>query len=353
MYVIFLGLLPLMVLASAGIYYYRNHLKNWWSRKAHKANIKSRAKTTTQRKVQPPSKFQFDRNSIRTLEISAPLPVSSSVNCAVSTLPPQTSHNLADSSGFSEVQISAPVPQNSSTLQSNKFTPVRPAPPRPDNTPQRTSSWTPATAVITPTIVRTSSLRSPCESTVGSRPLSTSGFRPTCPPPRPPPPKLNTSSLLQQDLSSYTYEDIPKSNEHERSVTPSSIYYDDCQTLDFTDTPLAFVHMSKQNNVKDNKINDVSYHKQNNCAASERISPDVNKINHRTNKTLNINNQSVSACKPVFPRVVRTGETSLVASLAQKFEKQDSSNTCDSHSNSLRPPFKSRPLPPRPDNPRV
>ncbi|XP_035208976.1 disintegrin and metalloproteinase domain-containing protein 12-like isoform X3 [Stegodyphus dumicola] len=353
MYVIFLGLLPLMVLASAGIYYYRNHLKNWWSRKAHKANIKSRAKTTTQRKLQPPSKFQFDRNSIRTLEISAPLPVSSSVNCAVSTLPAQTSHNLADSSGFSEVQISSPVPQNSGTLQSNKFTPVRPAPPRPDNTPQRTPSWTPATAVITPTIVRTSSLRSPCESNVGNRPLSTSGFRPTCPPPRPPPPKLNSSSLLQQDLSSYTYEDIPKSKEHERSVTPSSIYYDDCQTLDFTDTPLAFVHMSKQNNVKDSKINDVSYHKQNNCAASEHISTDVNKINNRTNKTFNINNQSVGACKPVFPRVVRTGETSLVASLAQKFEKQDSSNTCDSLSNSLRPPFKSRPLPPRPDNPRA
>ncbi|CAL1269797.1 unnamed protein product [Larinioides sclopetarius] len=349
MYIIFLGLLPLIVLAAAAIYYYRSHLKTWWSKKAHKASIKSRTKTTTQRKAQPPSKFNFDRNSLRTLEISGPIQIPPpALANAVSTLPNRTNKNAHDTSNLCQVQISPPISQNSSnSMQTNKFIPLRPAPPRPNNVPKRIPSWTPATALVSPTVSRTSSLRSPSESSGGNRPLSASTFRPNCPPPRPPPPKTNSPSLLQD--SSATYEDLSKSNENERSVTPNSSYYDDCQTLDFSDTPLAFVHKPVENSPKENNNCDVVYRKPNNNVTTEKSSF-LHKPGTRTNNSITANTQKDNVCK-VLPQGVRTNENSVVASLAQKFEKQGNLKPNPSLNSSLRPPFKSRPLPPRPDNP--
>ncbi|GIX84720.1 disintegrin and metalloproteinase domain-containing protein 19 [Caerostris extrusa] len=353
MYVIFFGLLPLIILSAAVIYYYRSHLKTWWSKKAHKANIKSRTTTTTQRKAQPPSKFNFDRNSLRTLEISGPIqipPPATSTN-STSVMPNKSNENTLDLSSLSQVQISPPIPQSSTNnTMTNKLIPSRPAPPRPNNAPKRIPSWTLPTAVISPTVTRASSLRSPSESSTGSRPVS-STFRPNCPPPRPPPPKASSPSLLQHDSTS-NYEELSKSNENERSTTPSSSFYDDCQTLDFSDTALAFVHKPLQNSAKDNNNCDVIYHKPNNNVSDDKSSF-LYKACNRTNNTITAtpNTQSKDTTKALL-HGTKSNENS-VASLAQKFEKQGNLKPNNSLNTSLRPPFKSRPLPPRPDNPQV
>ncbi|XP_015909996.1 zinc metalloproteinase-disintegrin-like MTP8 [Parasteatoda tepidariorum] len=347
MYIVFLGLLPLAVLTALAIYYYRSHLKTWWSKKAHKANIKSRTKTNAQRKAQPSTKFNFDRNSLRTLEISSPIQIPppavpfSNHPSMPSTLPNKNVNNLC------QVHISPPIPQSSTNnIPSNKFIPVRPAPPRPENAPKRVPSWTPATAVAPHAIARTASLRSPTENSAGNRPLSASTFRPSCPPPRPPPPK--SPPPHQQDPSVRTYEDISRPCDTERSETPNSSFYDDCQTLDFSDTPLAFVH--KPAKVGDSKDCDTAFHSQSNNVAAGRVGS-VSKEKAKSNRPSMLR-QGENTSK-VLPRVPRTNENSVVASLAQRFEKQDASKLDYSTDIALRPPFKSRPLPPRPDNTNV
>ncbi|GFS75257.1 disintegrin and metalloproteinase domain-containing protein 12 [Nephila pilipes] len=332
MYVIFLGLLPLIVLAAAAIYYFRSHLKTWWSKKAHKAHIKSRTKTTTQRKAQPPPKFNFNRNTLRSLEISEPIQIPRPISSTniLSTVSNRTNKNVSDMS--SQIQISPPIPQSSTTsVQTNKFVPSRPAPPRPNSAPKRVPSWIPSTPGVS-TLAPTSSLRSPSKNSGGSRPISTATFRPNCPPPRPPPPKTNSP---QQNASS-CFEDFARVDETECSATPNSSFYDDCQTLDFSDTALSFVHNPLQNSAKEINNCDVLYHKSSNSDTSEK----TGSLHKAANRTIS----------KILPQELRTNENSVVASLAQKFEKQGNLTPNHSSNSSLRPPFKSRPLPPRPDN---
>lgn len=283
--------------------------------------FRSRTTTTTQTKAQPPSKFHFDRNSLRTLEISSPIQV------PPPALAKSSIANCCDNKHFdgSKIQISSPIPPNTV----DKFLPVRPAPPRPTSVSKPISSWTPANSVS-----RTSSLRNASENPIGNRPLSCATFRPNCPPPRPPLPKTN---LIQQE---------EESNQNERSTTPSSSFYDDCQTLDFSDTKLAFVHKSTQNSTKGNNNCDLTHLKKSNFPQGR--SSFLHKPN-RKNGSVRANNPGENVSK-VLPHGLRTNENSVVASLAQKFEKQD--NLISSNDlNSLMPPFKSRPLPPPPDNP--
>ncbi|GFY18168.1 disintegrin and metalloproteinase domain-containing protein 12 [Trichonephila clavipes] len=339
MYIIFLGLLPLIVLAAAAIYYFRSHLKTWWSKKAHKAHIKSRTKTTTQRKAQPPPKFSFNRNTLRSLEISEPIqippPISS--NSVLSSVTNKANKNAFDMSSQSQVQISPPIPQNSVSGQLNKFVPSRPAPPRPISAPKRELSWIPSMAGVT-TVTPISNLRNPSKNSGGSRPVSTVAFRPNCPPPRPPPPKSNSQSQPQQNISC-SYEDFATSSENERSPTPNSSFYDDCQTLDFSDTSLSFVHKHLQNSEKENTNCDGLHHKSSNSNMPEKA-----------NTLHQVANRSKSSISKILPQELRTNENSVVASLAQKFEKQGNLTPIHSSKASLRPPFKSRPLPPTPDN---
>ncbi|GFY75041.1 disintegrin and metalloproteinase domain-containing protein 12 [Trichonephila inaurata madagascariensis] len=337
MYIIFLGLLPLIVLAAAAIYYFRSHLKTWWSKKAHKAHIKSRTKTTTQRKAQPPPKFSFNRNTLRSLEISEPIqippPISS--NSVLSSVTNKANKNAFDMSSQSQVQISPPIPQNSVSGQLNKFVPSRPAPPRPISASKRELSWIPSMAGVT-TVTPISNLRNPSKNSGGSRPVSTVTFRPNCPPPRPPPPKSNSQSQPQQNICSY---DFATSSENERSPTPNSSFYDDCQTLDFSDTSLSFVHKHLQNSEMENTNCDVLHHKSSSSNMPEKASA-LHQVANRSN----------SSISKILPQELRTNENSVVASLAQKFEKQGNLTPIHSSKASLKPPFKSRPLPPTPDN---
>lgn len=297
--------------------------------------FRSRTTTITQTKAQPPSKFHFDRNSLRTLEISSPIQVPPPALAKSSNSTVQNCYNKHLDG--STIQISSPIPPN--TVQADKFLPVRPAPPRPNSV----SKWTPANTVASPGVSRTSSLRHPPENTIGNRPLSCATFRPNCPPPRPPLPKANLPSQIQQDVN---YADVSKLNQNERSTTPSSSFYDDCQTLDFSDTNLAFVHKPTQNSIKDNNNCDLMHLKKSNF--SQGRSSFLHKPN-RKNLSVRANNPGENVSK-VLPHGLRTNENSVVASLAQKFEKQD--NLISSNDiNSLMPPFKSRPLPSPPDNP--
>lgn len=292
----------------------------------------------------------MDRKSLRTSDISAPIQipppaVPSGSHCSTSTLPYRTSQTV-DHSNLCQAITPPSFLQTSenSNNEKNKFIPIRPAPPRPDCVPQRTPSWTSGSNNVCPTITRTSSLRSPCDNRGVNRPIS-SAFRPNCPPPRPPPPKPESS--VKQENSLCTYEDIGKpSGEHERSATPSSTYYDDCQTLDFSDTALAFVHMPASNNNLNNDPHERSYKSSNADLKQHECL-----VNKPENKILNIQNQRPVSSKGMIPHAPRTGENSVVAALAQKFEKQESKDFIPN--TSMRPPFKSRPLPPRPGDSHV
>lgn len=305
-------------------------------------SYRSRAKTTmAQRKAQPPSKFNFDRNSLRTLEISGPIqiPPPASVNSYFSsaTLPLRTTKSIADESSLCQALVSSPVSRIADhCIETNKLVPVRPAPPRPDHLPQRTPTWAPQVGSGSSTVGRTSSLRSPSDTNAARRPLSSSSFRPSCPPPRPPPPKSDPTS--KQDNLGCVYEDITKNlDEQERSATPNSTYYDDCQTLDFSNTPLSFVHKPAQSAKRGINSSEIPF--KNNFKSQEQSDSFVNK--------------PTTSSKLVISKTPRSGESS-VAALAQKFEKQESYPKKNFNPNtSMRPPFKSRPLPPRPGDTQV
>lgn len=298
--------------------------------------------TTSHRKAQPPSKFNFDRNSLRTLEISHPIQIPPPAQSfSSSTLPHRTTSNVVSHPNVYQPSVST-VPRNlqSTNVETNKLVPVRPAPVRPNFPPQRTPSFAPTPpVVVSPRITRTASLRGPCDKIGAGRPLSSASFRPSCPPPRPPPPKPEPSS--QQHPG--TYEDIKKPGEEcERSDTPGSTYYDDCQTLDFSDTPLSFVHRDK----RDNSYSEIA-HKS--SLLGQRHQPGGPASSKPDSKTKN----EKSANKAVIWQPKRTGPNS-VAALAEKFEKQESVPSKNFiPDTSMRPPFKSRPLPPRPGNTEV
>ncbi|KAG8185847.1 hypothetical protein JTE90_004389 [Oedothorax gibbosus] len=306
MYVIFFGLLPLIVLSAVLIYYYRSHLKAWWAKKAHKANIKSRTTTTTQMKAHPQSKFNFDRNSLRTLEISGPIQVPPPPTLTGNSYSTMQNRNALDRANLSEFQLptSNPAIQGQEVCinsgKSDTLIPIRPAPPRPISM---------AKPVSTTSVQRTPSLPA------GNRPLSSATFRPNCPPPRPPLPK--TPSAVHQ-------EELPSQNE--RSATPNSSFYDDCQTLDFSPS----VHKPVQKA---------------NASFNLKKNPPEGRSSflHKQNKKNLQNNQAPNVSR-ALPHGLRTNENSVVASLAQKFEKQDNVLPGNS-SNALMPPFKTRPLP--------
>lgn len=310
---------------------------------------RSRTKSTSQRKVGPPSKFNIDRNALRSLEISGPIQIPPPASApppshfASSTFPHRTPRSIVADSNVRQSLVSSPIPtitENPST-DTSKLVPVRPAPPRPDHIPQRTPSWAPASVGSSSTVSRTSSLRSPSDKSAKCRPLSTSSFRPSCPPPRPPPPK--NEPVLKQENQSCMYEDITKNlEEHERSATPSSTYYDDCQTLDFSNTALSFVHTPAQREINSNEMTS-----KNNFKSQEQSGCLANKSDSRT---FNIKNDRPTSAKPVISQSSRPAEKNSVAALAQKFEdpkKNFAPNT------TMRPPFKSRPLPPRPGSTQV
>lgn len=347
MYVVFLGLLPLMLFSSLTIYYYRSHIKVWWSKRAHKATIKSREKTTTQRKVQPPSKFSFDKTVLRTLEISEPihvLPSASTNPHFPATLPCKTSKNTADESNLRQGAISFPIPEllGNINVQKSKLVPVRPSPPRPDNVPQRAPSWSSQAATALSSVAKSSSFRDSCDKGGVYKPQNSS-FRPSCPPPRPPPPPPSkTQPILKEENQSYIYEQIRKnSDEQERSTTPSSAYYDDCQELHFSEATLPNVHklsQSKEDNSSE-KFYKTTFQEQSRYLADE------------SNIKLNAKCQMPNSNKAVISQTLRSGDNSLVAALTQKFEKQE--NNLNKTFNSNISAFKFRPLPPRPGDTEV
>lgn len=299
--------------------------------------------TTTHRKAHPPSKFNFDRNSLRTLEISGPIqippPATGIPPFHASTMPHRTINANIDQSSVCQPLVSS-IPQNAENpnKETNKLIPVRPAPSRPNCPPQRTPSWATPPAV-SPSVTRTASLRGPCDKKDVSRPLSSASFRPSCPPPRPPPPRIESPTRQETCM----YEDINKPlGENDRSDTPCSTYYDDCQTLDFSDTPLSFVHKQAQAK-RDNKPSEIHYKP--NFSGQHQPGCLVNKSDSRT---LNVKNQKPPG-KPVIPQPARSAPNTVQA-LAKKFEKDSCPNKDYIPDISMRPPFKSRPLPPRPAN---
>lgn len=172
MYVIFLCIVPLAAIATFCIYYYRRHLKLWWMTKARKAAIKTRAQQVSEgRSHRPLSKFGKDVESLKGLDISAPLAPSA---------PP--AGPAGDRGSFRDVEISGPVLQSTSNARAGAVpsrpaprrpAPSRPAPPRP--TVQRAPSC-PAHGSLRgrPRVARSASQR------------STGASRPAEPPPCPP-----------------------------------------------------------------------------------------------------------------------------------------------------------------------
>ncbi|KAL3182995.1 hypothetical protein MRX96_006788 [Rhipicephalus microplus] len=139
MYIIFLCIVPLAVITSFSIYYFRRHLKTWWMTKARKAAIKSRAQQVglDRRGGRPLSKFNIDAEAIKALNISSPVaqhmaPQEPLVPSAPPLPPPQHQkpHRSVsrERGSFRSVDISGPVLQSSSN---SHITPTRPAPARP------------------------------------------------------------------------------------------------------------------------------------------------------------------------------------------------------------------------------
>ncbi|XP_076367803.1 disintegrin and metalloproteinase domain-containing protein 12-like [Tachypleus tridentatus] len=183
MYIIFLCIIPIGAITGIAVFYFRRHLNTWWIAKARKAAIRSRAKQAAERKSRPLSKFTFDQpGDIRSLEISAPIPQEGKAP-AVTTLPRQ---------------ISAPIPQSTTSNLPAQAVPVRPAPPRPEASTHRSPSWAPSSctdAFHVSSVARTSSTRSKGN----ARPMSIPAARPNIPPPRPPPPQVGKTCSSPQD----------------------------------------------------------------------------------------------------------------------------------------------------------
>ncbi|XP_037504536.1 zinc metalloproteinase-disintegrin-like EoMP06 [Rhipicephalus sanguineus] len=217
MYIIFLCIVPLAVITSFSIYYFRRHLKTWWMTKARKAAIKSRAQQVglDRRGGRPLSKFSIDAEAIKALNISSPVaqhmaPQEPLVPSAPPLPPPQhqkPNRSVSRERGsFRSVDISGPVLQSSSN---SHITPTRPAPARP--APARPAPGRPAGVQRAPSCPSQGSMRGRSR-VARSASQRSNGPRPAQPPPpRPPAP-------------------------------PDGSLYDDCTTLEFAGTPLAFVH---------------------------------------------------------------------------------------------------------------
>nr|XP_037282562.1 zinc metalloproteinase-disintegrin-like EoMP06 [Rhipicephalus microplus] len=217
MYIIFLCIVPLAVITSFSIYYFRRHLKTWWMTKARKAAIKSRAQQVglDRRGGRPLSKFNIDAEAIKALNISSPVaqhmaPQEPLVPSAPPLPPPQHQkpHRSVsrERGSFRSVDISGPVLQSSSN---SHITPTRPAPARP--APARPAPGRPVGVQRAPSCPSQGSMRGRSR-VARSASQRSNGPRPAQPPPpRPPAP-------------------------------PDGSLYDDCTTLEFSGTPLAFVH---------------------------------------------------------------------------------------------------------------
>lgn len=223
MYIIFLCIVPLAVITSFSIYYFRRHLKTWWMTKARKAAIKSRAQQVglDRRGGRPLSKFSIDAEAIKALNISGPVtqhmaPQEPLVPSAP-PLPPsqhQKPHRSVsrERGSFRSVDISGPVLQSSSN---SHIAPTRPAPARP--APARPAPGRPVSVQRAPSCPSQGSMRGRSR-VARSASQRSNGPRPAHPPPpRPPAP-------------------------------PDGSLYDDCTaTLEFAGTPLAFVHDDTNN----------------------------------------------------------------------------------------------------------
>ncbi|XP_077520590.1 uncharacterized protein LOC144131809 [Amblyomma americanum] len=144
MYIIFLCIVPLAVIISFSTYYFQCHLKTWWMTNARKAAIKSHAQQVglDRRGGRPQSKFNIDAETIKALNISAPVtqPMVPQQPLAPSTPPmPPSQHQKSHRSvsrvrgSFRNVDISGPCAAElkQQPCGSTRPAPARPAPARP------------------------------------------------------------------------------------------------------------------------------------------------------------------------------------------------------------------------------
>lgn len=233
--------------------------------------------------------------------------------------------------------VTSPIPQTAGnpSVEINKLIPVRPAPTRPDHVPKKKFALESQSVVSSSKAVKSASLQNTCEKSVISEKGGTSkvlscssSSRPNCPPPRPPPlPPSKPKSILKQTNCYSTYEDITKNGDDPESyLSQSPSYYDDCHASDFSEMTMPGFHKSV-----DNK-------KHNRTDKSEELSANFQKPNSNT---------------VLISQISRTGENSVVAALTQKFEKQENNANKETENVCMRPPFKFRPLPPRPGDSEV